>query len=158
MISSIIPLKPELAQEIISWVYEPPYDLYDHSRDNLPGLLNPEYHYHAVIGKDGALVGYCCFGLDAQVPGGDYQEGEPEVLDIGVGMRPELTGQGFGRRFVSRIEEYAIEKYSSKRLRVTIAAFNQRSLKVFRSCGYQDTFHFTRDLARIKFIQLEKII
>lgn len=158
MISSIIPLKPELAQEIITWVYDPPYELYDHSRESLPGLLNPEYHYHAVIGNDGALVGYCCFGLDAQVPGGDYQEGEPEVFDIGVGMRPDLTGQGFGRRFVSRIEEYAIEKFSPKRLRVTIAGFNQRSLKVFRSCGYQDTFHFTQDLVRIKFIQLEKII
>lgn len=156
MIYSIIPLTSELAQEIITWSYDPPYDLYDHSQKDLPGLLNPEYHYHAVIGKDGALVGYCCFGLDARVPGGDYQDAEPEVLDIGVGMRPDLRGQGLGKSFVSTIEDYAIKKYSPKKTRATIAAFNQRSLKTFRSCGYQDTFQFTRDLLRIKFIQLEK--
>ena len=158
MIYSIIPLTSELAQDIVTWVYDSSYELYNHSRDNLPGLLNPEFRYHAVRGKDGDLVGYCCFGLDAQVPGGDYQQGEPGVLDIGVGMHPDLTGQGLGKGFVSAIEDLAIEKYSPNKFRVTIAAFNHRSLKVFRSCGYKEKSQFTRELIKIKFIQLEKHI
>ena len=158
MIYSIVPLTPELAQEIVTWIYDSPYELYDHSRDNLPGLLNPEYRYHSVIGKEGDLVGYCCFGLDAQVPGGNYQQGEPEVLDIGVGMHPDLTGQGLGKGFISAIEDLAIEEFSPNKFRVTISAFNQRSLKVFRSCGYEEKSQFTRELIDIKFIQLEKHI
>ena len=155
---SIIPLVPDLAQVITTWIYQPPYDLYDHTSEDLTGLLNPEYRYHAVIGEAGDLVGYCCYGLDARVPGGDYSEGEPDVLDIGVGMRPDLTGQGFGRGFVTAIENYAINRFSPRVLRVTIAAFNQRSLNLFRSCGYQDTIQFTRDLVKIRFTQLEKSI
>ena len=59
--------------------------------------------------KIGDLVGYCCYGLDAQVPGGEYLINMPAVLDIGVGMKPNLTGAGRGHDFVSAILEYANE-------------------------------------------------
>jgi hypothetical protein len=36
------------------------------------------------------VAGYACFGVEARVPG---LAERPGVLDVGVGMRPELTGQ-----------------------------------------------------------------
>ena len=70
-------------------------------------LLNPGYRYHAVL-EDGELIGYCCFGEDAQVRGGTYREGE---LEVGWGMRPDLMGQGRGREFAAAILEYAERTY-----------------------------------------------
>jgi ribosomal-protein-alanine N-acetyltransferase len=42
------------------------------------------------------VAGYACFGREARVPG---LAERPKVLDVGVGMRPELTGEGRGRAF-----------------------------------------------------------
>jgi RimJ/RimL family protein N-acetyltransferase len=155
---SLTPLIPDDVQEVIAWTYDPPYDFYNFSQDTASSLLLPEYRYHAVLDKTGDLIGYCCFGLDGQVPGGDYSQGEPDILDFGVGLRPDLTSRGLGRGFVRAIIDYAVNTYHPKTLRVTVAAFNQRSLKVFRSLGFYDTHQFTRELIDIPFIQLEKII
>ena len=45
------------------------------------------------------LVGYCCFGEEARVPGIGPEVG---TLDIGYGMRPDLVGKGQGRAFVGK--------------------------------------------------------
>jgi RimJ/RimL family protein N-acetyltransferase len=153
---SITSITPEAAGEITQWRYPPPYDIYDLSQEDLPGFLNPAYSYHQVRNQDGELIGYCCFGKDARVPGGDYSLGEPEVLDIGVGLRPDLTGQGLGSEFVSKVISYGIEQYQPQRLRVTIAKFNQRSLKTFQHLGFKVSKTFKRDLIEMLFCQLEK--
>jgi hypothetical protein len=36
-------------------------------------------------------IGFCCFGPDAQLRGGDYHE---PALDVGLGLRPDLVGKG----------------------------------------------------------------
>jgi RimJ/RimL family protein N-acetyltransferase len=102
------------------------------------------------------IVGYCCFGVDAQVPGGDYDKGEPDILDVGVGLRPDLTGKGHGFNFVSAILEFAEEMYQPEIFRITVAAFNQRSVKTFQKLGFKETGNFTRDMISLDFIQLER--
>jgi ribosomal-protein-alanine N-acetyltransferase len=156
MVYTIAPLIPENALEIITWRYDPPYDLYDLSREDITGLLLPENRYHAVLDEKSDLIGYCCFGKDAQVPGGDYSQGEPIILDIGVGLHPDYVGRGLGKDFVSAILVFAARTYAPKIYRVTVAAFNQRSLRVFRSLGFRQTHSFTRDLVELEFIQLER--
>jgi len=121
---TISPLSEDHAREIICWRYDPPYDLYDLEARDLVGFLNPDYRYHQVLDKDGNLVGYCCFGIDAQVPGGDYRKNEPEVLDIGVGLKPSNTGQGKGHNFVRTVLDYAATTYQPITFRATIAGFN----------------------------------
>jgi len=158
MAYSIISITQKYAQQILTWTYDPPYDLYDLIIEDLPGLLNPAYRYHVVLNEEGELVGYCCFGEDARVPGGDYEQGEPGVLDLGVGLRPDLTGQGYGKGFVGAILEYGARIYNPEVFRVTVAAFNQRSLRSFRSLGFKDKGSFTRTLVEVDFIQLEKPI
>ena len=153
---TILPLIPENASEIITWRYDPPYDLYNLSPEDITGLLLPANRYHAVLDERSKLIGYCCFGPDAQVPGGDYHPGEPIILDIGVGLHPDLTGRGYGKEFVTAILAFATKVYAPKIFRVTVAAFNQRSLSVFRSLGFRITHSFTRDLVELDFLQLER--
>ena len=156
MVYSLSPISPNFAQQISTWTYDSPYDLYDFSGNHLPGLLKPEYRYHVVLDENNELVGYCCFGEDARVPEGDYLKGEPQVLDLGIGLRPDLTGQGFGQDFVRAILAFASQTYHPDSFRVTVAAFNQRSLKTFKALGFMETHIFTRDLVEIGFIQLER--
>jgi len=153
---SISPLYEENARVITTWRYPEPYDLYDLNADDLSGFLNPEYRYHQVLDRNGSLIGYCCFGLDARVPGGKYPQNEPEYLDIGVGMKPSYTGQGRGADFVRAILDYGAEGYQPEMFRVTIASFNQRSLKTFQRLGFKIQSSFEREMIQIQFFQLER--
>ena len=153
---SIKPITPKNAQEISSWTYDPPYDRYDMSLDHLQGLLNPDYRYHVVFDENQTLVGFCCFGEDARVPGGIYPIIEPNVLDVGVGMHPEWTGQGYGRGYVEFVLDFAFRAFHPESFRVTVAAFNQRSIKTFKSLEFIETHTFVQDIVEIEFIQLER--
>lgn len=152
----IVPITRDQAERIITWSYQHPYSVYDLTPEDLGGLLNPEHRYHHILDQAGGLVGYCCYGIDAQVPGGDYSCGEPKVLDVGVGLRPDLTGQGQGRDFVRAILGYAWKVFKPEIFRATIADFNLRSMNTFRGLGFQETHHFIRELGQLPFTQLER--
>ena len=128
----IDPMTPELAKAVVTWRHPPPYDTYDVTLEERENLLNPGYRYHAVL-EDGELIGYCCFGEDAQVRGGTYGEGE---LEVGWGMRPDLMGQGRDREFAAAILEYAERTYEPQALGLTIAEFNGRSQAVAERQGF----------------------
>jgi RimJ/RimL family protein N-acetyltransferase len=153
---SIALIAPEFAREITTWTYDAPYERYDMSLDYLKGLLNPDYRYHIVFDGNQTLLGFCCFGEDARVPGGTYPMIEPDILDVGVGMHPEFTGQGFGREFVGFILKFAFRTFHPESFRVTVAAFNQRSIKTFKSLGFIETHTFVHDRVKLEFIQLER--
>ena len=78
------------AKAISLWTYEEPYSLYSSSPEDVEWLLDPENGYSSVVDPSGDLVGFCCFGFDARVPGGNYDD---DAIDFGTGMRPDLTGK-----------------------------------------------------------------
>jgi RimJ/RimL family protein N-acetyltransferase len=126
------------AREILTWRYEAPYDVYnpdpDKHQDWVQAFLDPRNAYHAIMDAEGELVAYCCFGPDARVPGGDYDQ---EALDIGLGARPDLTGQGRGHTFASAVLEFARTTFTPVAFRVTIAEFNHRALRVWEKIGFR---------------------
>jgi ribosomal-protein-alanine N-acetyltransferase len=153
---SISPLTQENAQKIINWRYQPPYDIYDPVPEDLDAFFNPEYRYHQVLDQRGELIGYCCYGADARVAGGDYRQGEPEVLDVGIGLKPQLTGQGLGKDFVGAVLKFARKAYRPEYFRVTVADFNQRSRKTFQNLGFKAEYQFIRELVALPFTQFER--
>jgi [ribosomal protein S18]-alanine N-acetyltransferase len=112
---------------ITSWRYEGDYATYD-----VTGGVSPGLGYFAVDHRR-RLVGYCCFGAEARVPG---VEAEPGTLDIGYGMRPELVGRGLGRSFVGAILAFGSERFRPDRLRMLILDWNVRSRRVAESHGF----------------------
>ncbi len=153
---SIQPISQQDAEEIVTWRYEHPYAIYSLSREDLPVLLDPENRYFAVKDKSSQRIGYCCFGSEARVPGGDYHDTEPLVIDVGVGMHPGMVGKGLGVAFVTAILHYVAGEFSPERFRVSIAAFNERSQRTFLKLGFVETASFKRVTDGMRFVQLER--
>ena len=130
------PLTEDDARVILAWRYEEPYSLYDLERGSLQGLLDPENGYHAVTGSQGEAVGFCCFGPDARVPGGSY-DADHDALDIGLGMRPDLTAKGMGAAFVTAVLEFGQRTFAPSTFRLTVATFNRRAIRVYEKAGFQ---------------------
>jgi ribosomal-protein-alanine N-acetyltransferase len=133
------------ARAILGWRYDPPYDVYNldagEGEETIRALLNPAYAYHAIDDEQGELVAACCFGLDARVSGGDYGA---DALDVGMGVRPDLTGQGRGSAFVEAVLDFARREFAPSAFRVTIAAFNRRAQRVWEKAGFRQVQAFGR--------------
>jgi RimJ/RimL family protein N-acetyltransferase len=134
------------AREIVTWRYDAPYDLYNcdpkDTEETVQTFLDPQHRYYSLWDQAGVLVGYCCFGEDGRVPGGDY---EGEALDIGGGLRPDLTGQGLGPGFMEAALEFARRHFPPVASRATVATFNRRALRVCEKAGFRQiqTFEST---------------
>ncbi len=138
------------------WRYPAPYDIYNLEADPLDGLLAPDLYFHGVWDEGGAFVGYCCFGAEARVTGGDYPDDLPSVVDVGFGLRPGLTGQGLGHRFLGAILRTAEETFSPRHYRATILEFNARSQRTFARHGFEQTGRFTRPRDGRVFVQVTR--
>lgn len=123
---------------IAQWKYDEPYSLYsmDGSKEAIDEFMGGTYY--SVCNKDDELIGYFCFGETAQVPGGrvnNLYEGDRNI-DIGLGLRPDLTGKGIGLNFINSGIEFAVNKFSPLTIRLTVATFNDRAIRVYERAGF----------------------
>ncbi|WP_400243914.1 GNAT family N-acetyltransferase [Niallia sp. JL1B1071] len=137
---SLQKMTEQAAREILSWTFLPPYDLYNSevSEEALQEFAENPYY---TLYKEGEVVGFYCTGYAAQVPIGYFFQAYPEgYLDIGLGMRPDLTGQGQGPGFLKFIID-SLEM--NQPLRLTVAAFNKRAIALYEKFGFRKIFAFT---------------
>lgn len=134
------------ARTIQSWRYQAPYDIYNPGsgevEKEIQCFMDPGHQYYRMADEQGELVAYCCFGLQAQVPGGDYSG---KALDIGLGVRPDLTGQGQGLAYVDGVLDFARVTFTPCAYRVTIAEFNERARRVWGKAQFQFVARFQRE-------------
>ena len=149
------PMDRASVRAILEWRYQPPYDLYnldpDDPEEAVRCYMDPGNAYHSVADERGNLVAFCCFGADAQVSGGDY--GAPS-LDIGLGVRPDLTGQGRGSVFVNAVLGFAQRSFEPTSFRVTVAEFNKRARRVWEKAGFEHVQTFERESDGRSFVVL----
>jgi RimJ/RimL family protein N-acetyltransferase len=149
------PIIEQQALTVAAWRYPPPYELYNPDpaefREHFRALMDAENNYHAITDYDGTLVGFCCFGPDARVAGGVYTG---DALDVGAGLRPDLTGQSRGHEFLGSILYFARESRDIGTLRTTVAAFNERALRVCQKLGFEIAERFARPTDGVEFVVL----
>ncbi len=138
-------MTPEYAKEIANWTYSAPYDLYNLNGDPraVDELLGQPYF--AILGENEGLVGFYCYGVAARVPTDNpavYPE--TECIDFGLGMRPNLTGAGLGLTFLRRIEDELGIHFPGKPLRLTVASFNARAVRLYKKSGFKPMASFYR--------------
>ncbi len=151
-----LPTDEASARQFLLWKYEAPYEIYNYSPERFEEDL--AYHLDSVnnmytMYRGDELVGYCSYGHDAQVSGGDYSE---EALDIGMMIKPELTGQGQGSNYANAVIQYGVSKYTPMKLRVTILATNLRAIRVWEKNDFHKTQSFARKSDHLGFVILMK--
>ncbi len=134
------PMDRQTAIEITQWHYPTPYDIYnaDDVEASIECYLEPDYHYYSLWQGD-ELIAFRCFGEDARVRGGDYSA---DALDMGGGLRPDLTGRGLGTSVMQAAFEFAKIEFKPAAFRATVAGFNLRAQKVCQRVGYREIERF----------------
>ena len=126
------------AQNIVSWKYAAPYELYNMNDSTLALAKLLGGNYFSVLAKD-ELIGFFCYGSAAQLMGRKdhvLYQGQTH-LDVGLGMHPAWCGRGFGLDFVRAGLSFAREQNWSGGFRLTVASNNGRALKIYLRLGFQ---------------------
>ncbi|MGZ4278882.1 MAG: GNAT family N-acetyltransferase [Solirubrobacteraceae bacterium] len=128
---AIRPMTADDAQEVAAWRYDEPYAFYDWDRDpdDLVELLDPSQwgrRYFAADDADGRLAG---FFVVKPADG---------VVEIGLGLRPALTGRGVGGAFLDAGLRFAAERFGARRVALAVAAFNHRAITVYERAGFRE--------------------
>ena len=118
------------AEVISSWVYEDEYSVYNHHKDFVKDCMG--WRHFAFVSGEGELLGYMCFGKEARIPTLEENAYCDDFLDIGLHIRPDLTGKGLGELFLQTCIEHA----SCKPVRATIASFNKRAINLCVNAGF----------------------
>ncbi|WLR42353.1 GNAT family protein [Bacillus carboniphilus] len=120
------------------WHYDGIYSFYDMEADkeDLEEFLDSEMRGYFIfaVTKDNELVGFFSFYKD-----------DPDAIDIGLGMRPDLTGSGWGYSFLTSGIKFAREKYQTSKITLSVATFNERAINVYRKFGFIEVERFMQD-------------
>ena len=127
------------AEAVLGWRYPAPYDFYNMTAtaDTMAELMGGDY---AALLDGEAVAAFFCLGRAAQVPGGRYPA---PAVDLGLGLRPDLTGRGLGTAFCRDLLPAAASMRPDEAMvRLTVAAFNQRALHLYQKLGFQEESGF----------------
>lgn len=113
------------------WKYDGEYAFYDMTADpeDYEELVTPEKRgdrYFSVFDGD-ELTGFFCVEQD----GAD--------VEIGLGLRPDLTGRGRGKAFLEGILRFVRENYLFEKIKLDVVSFNQRAIRVYERAGFLKT-------------------
>lgn len=111
--------------------YSDIYSFYDMTADeeDFKEFLNKDNwneEYFAVLDEENQLVGFYSFS---------FEEG---IMWIGFGLKPELTGIGIGKEFVTAGINFGVENFNYKGnyIMLAVALFNKRAIKLYQNIGF----------------------
>ena len=137
----IIEMNDEFAQEINTWKYESPCDIYSFDNDDADFEQITSGYYLAVLYEE-ELVGFFCMGPAAQKLSED-NEGifeDESYTDIAFGLRPDLTGKGIGKKFVGACINKAKRLFPEDGVRLCVMNDNDRARKLYLQLGFCDIY------------------
>jgi RimJ/RimL family protein N-acetyltransferase len=143
VVASIVQASQEVLAEIEGWSYPTPYDFYDGRHEP---VRNPE-RFFAAKDEAGSLIGFY------------YFERRAEVLEYGLGLRPDLTGHGYGLGFVRAGLEFGRERFRPDRVVLSVAAFNRRAITIYERAGFAMIGSHVRtfpEFGDVEFVDMEE--
>ena len=130
------PMTAADAHAVAAWRYPGEYSFYDADADpdDLAELLDPtEWGRRYFAADDKAhhqLAGFLVVKLTGQ------------VAEIGLGLRPDLTGHGLGESFVRTCLRFASTELGAQSYTLAVAAFNHRAITVYQRAGFREVERF----------------
>lgn len=135
-----IPLTEQHAAEVCTWVYDPPYNIYGWMPWQQMKELGIEFgdpeirqqQYLSVLDQKEQLAGF------AQLfPLGD-------TIRLGIGMRPDLCGHGYGEAFVEAIVKTAQTRNPVAEIDLEVLTWNQRAIRTYQKADFYITDMYER--------------
>ena len=114
---------------ISGWRYEGPYAIcdlkpLDEQRRLGRGFANPRNRYYSFA--DGArLVGFINL------------IGNEAAVFLGVGVRPDLCGQGYGTQICRQALALARQLHPGKPVALEVRSWNRRAIRCYEKCGFR---------------------
>ncbi|MQR95942.1 GNAT family N-acetyltransferase [Fictibacillus phosphorivorans] len=143
----------EQAEEIaFQWHYDEEYSFYNMEADpeDLAEFINQETRGNSVFSvfNNNELIGFL-----------SVSKADERTYDIGLGIRPDLTGKGKGFEFLKSVIEFVKREYEPRKLTLSVATFNQRAIKVYKKIGFQEnkTFMQATNGGEFEFIKMEYV-
>lgn len=144
-------MNQEEVEQVIAWEYDGIYAFYDMQADmedlrEFRDVAAGNENYWSVY-QNGGLIGFFCFN-----------EHEVNQVEIGLGMNPQMVGQGNGLDFLTAGIQKAIDLYQPSSLTMAVAEFNKRAIKVYQKAGFIRTKTFIQHTngGTYPFISMEK--
>ena len=148
----IEPWNEAYAREVETWTYPPPYDFYDAASDpeDAATMRDPAmyHHFRAVLGKDGELEAF--WWLDPK---------DDDAVEVGLGLRPDLTGQGLGEAVVRAALEYARAEWQPTTLRLFVTVWNDRAIRLYERLVFREVGRESRSFplhGEHEFLRMER--
>ncbi|WP_025115984.1 GNAT family N-acetyltransferase [Lysinibacillus fusiformis] len=126
------PISQEQAEYIAyNWHYEGHYSFYDIEADqeDLQAFLDPYTRGNSIFAvlKNQELVAFFSMMTVAD-----------QTMEIGLGMKPSLTGKGLGFDFLKNAIDFVLANYPCEMITLSVATFNLRAIKLYRKVGFKD--------------------
>ena len=118
------------AEEIANnWKYKGIYSFYDsiNDYDDYEILTDPKKRTdpHFSCYSDNELVGFYCIEIK-----------DDKRVDLGLGLKSEFTGRGFGEKFINAILDQILLSREINEFILNVAEFNKRAIKAYKKAGF----------------------
>lgn len=141
----------EQAEEIAAtWHYEGEYSFYDTDADpeDLEEFLDSEKRdgRYFVVLQHNEVTGF--YG---------FHQIDKDTVDMGLGMKPDLTGRGNGAAFLEAGLQFAKTSYQPKKITLSVAAFNKRAIKSYEKLGFRKVESYLQETngGHFDFVKME---
>ncbi|MDE6997841.1 MAG: GNAT family N-acetyltransferase [Oscillospiraceae bacterium] len=149
----IVPRLQRHEEAISRWRYGGEYAFYNRREPFRAECPDQPVEENLFVWLDsaGEVLGHVSYGPDGQIPTVEGYAYSKDALDIGLGLRPDLCGRGLGAAFTALCLRFARERYGASRFRLSVAAFNERAIKVYQKAGFSIEREVTNSFVHHKF-------
>jgi [ribosomal protein S18]-alanine N-acetyltransferase len=117
---------------VVAWRYPDAYAVYDGRAGDRAVLSDPANGFLAIC-RGEEFLGHVCTGPEARVPGMDA---DPLLVDIGMGLCPDLIGHGLSRTVVPAVLDALQDRLGPVAFRAVVAEFNGRAQAAVTRAGF----------------------
>lgn len=132
--TTFTPLTETDAREVVAWRYPPPYDCYDSPPWDdvveqgwaIGDPVKRATEFSALRSRAGELLGFLRLRL----------VGEPQVVLLSCGLRPDRCGHGLGQLLVAHAVERSAAEHPGAALALDVRPFNARAIRLYTNRGF----------------------
>jgi len=114
---------------VLAWRYPPPYHVYDDwEAGDAAEFMDASRRDGVWFAVDDASTGTFAGFAELRMVG--------TVAEVGLGMRPDLTGRGLGASFIAAILAFARDRWAPIEFALDVFPWNERAIRAYERAGF----------------------